>query len=116
MKLLQETHDRLDVLNKFILFAYFSLFAHLVRRIKVVELTFCNTSKHSQKNRMSKNVAEIIATLNETQFVNLPRSAIAAKHLLALANALKTNTSVKCIDLNFNAIGDEGVSELSAAL
>jgi hypothetical protein len=59
---------------------------------------------------MSVDLSETIASLHETQSVDLAYHLIDAEGASALANALKVNTSVTDIHLADNGIGDEGAS------
>jgi Ran GTPase-activating protein (RanGAP) involved in mRNA processing and transport len=65
---------------------------------------------------MSTRLSETIASLHETQTVDLEEADIDAEGAAALADALKENTSVANLNLEDNAIGAQGASALADAL
>jgi Ran GTPase-activating protein (RanGAP) involved in mRNA processing and transport len=71
---------------------------------------------HSQSIKMSTRLFETIASLHEAQVVDLKRANIDDEGAVALADALKANTSGTEIDISENQISDVGASALADAL
>jgi hypothetical protein len=65
---------------------------------------------------MSIRISRTIASLHETQSVDLSWEYIDSEGASALADALKANISVTKLHLRGNSIGDEGASALADAL
>jgi Ran GTPase-activating protein (RanGAP) involved in mRNA processing and transport len=65
---------------------------------------------------MSAKFIATMASLHGMKSVELDYADVTAENALALAEALKVNTSVTDIDLDGNEIGDEGASALANAL
>ena len=80
----------------------------------------CMHHKRSQQsasqNNMSTRLSEIIASLYETRSVDLGEAGVDDEGAVALADALKANTSMTDINLMDNQIGVDGASAVADAL
>jgi len=63
-----------------------------------------------------KALAEALKTNTSVTSINLGFNSIGAEGMKALAEALKTNTSVTSIDLRCNSIGAEGMKALKQVI
>jgi hypothetical protein len=72
--------------------------------------------RNKLKSDMSTRVAETMASLHETQRVDLRYAGISDDGATTLANGLRENTSVTNIDFSYNDIDDEGAVALADAL
>jgi Ran GTPase-activating protein (RanGAP) involved in mRNA processing and transport len=65
---------------------------------------------------MSTHLSQTMESLHEMQSVDLQYSSIDDDGAIAVADALKMNTSVTKINLSWNKFSDEGATALAGAL